>query len=71
MERNDRIAWGSPEEVRDILIGLAEALGAGTLTLNFNQGAMPHEMFVQNVQRFAKEVLPALQAHEVTAVPVA
>ena len=71
LERNDRIAWGGPEEVRDILIALAEALGAGTLTLNFNQGAMPHEMFIQNVQRFAAEVLPTLQAHEVTAVPVA
>ncbi len=59
------------EEVRDRLTALAETLGAGTLTLNFNQEAMPHELFVQNVQRFAAEVLPALQAHEVTAVPVA
>jgi alkanesulfonate monooxygenase SsuD/methylene tetrahydromethanopterin reductase-like flavin-dependent oxidoreductase (luciferase family) len=71
LERNERIAWGAPEEVRDRLIALAEALGAGTLTLNFNQGAMPHEMFIQNVQRFAAEVLPALKAHEVTTVPVA
>jgi hypothetical protein len=52
------------------LIELGESLGAGTLMLNFNQGAMPHEMFVQNVERFGKEVLPAVQAHAVTTVPI-
>jgi hypothetical protein len=30
-----------------------------------NRGAMPHEMFMQQLRWFAKEVLPALQAHEV------
>ena len=61
---------GTFEQVRDDLIDLADSLGANTLLLNFNQGALPHERFVQNLQRFAKEVLPALQAHEVTTVPV-
>jgi alkanesulfonate monooxygenase SsuD/methylene tetrahydromethanopterin reductase-like flavin-dependent oxidoreductase (luciferase family) len=70
LERSERLAWGSPEQVRDSLIELAESLGAGTLMLNFNQGAMPHEMFVQNLQRFGKEVLPAVQAHAVTSVPL-
>ncbi|MFQ6026737.1 MAG: LLM class flavin-dependent oxidoreductase, partial [Dehalococcoidia bacterium] len=70
LESNERAAWGSPEQMRDNLIELAEALGAGTLALNFNQGAMPHDMFLQNLQRFAGEVLPALQAHNITAVPV-
>jgi hypothetical protein len=51
------------------LIDLADPLGANTLLLIFNQGAWPHELFVQNWQRFAKEVLPALKAHEVTTVP--
>jgi alkanesulfonate monooxygenase SsuD/methylene tetrahydromethanopterin reductase-like flavin-dependent oxidoreductase (luciferase family) len=71
LERSERLAWGSPEQVRDSLIELAESLGAGTLMLNFNQGAMPHEMFVQNLQRFGKEVLPAVQGHAVTSVPLA
>jgi hypothetical protein len=31
---------------------------------------MPHEIFVQNLQRFGKEVLPAIQAHAATAVPL-
>jgi hypothetical protein len=29
---------------------------------------MPHEMFMQQVRRFAKEVLPALQAHQVEPI---
>jgi len=70
LERSERLAWGSPEQVRDTLIELAESLGAGTLMLNFNQGAMPHEMFVQNLERFGTEVLPAVQAHKVTIVPI-
>jgi alkanesulfonate monooxygenase SsuD/methylene tetrahydromethanopterin reductase-like flavin-dependent oxidoreductase (luciferase family) len=71
LERSERLAWGSPEQVRATLIELAESLGAGTLMLNFNQGAMPHDMFVRNLERFGTEVLPALQAHAVTAVPIA
>jgi alkanesulfonate monooxygenase SsuD/methylene tetrahydromethanopterin reductase-like flavin-dependent oxidoreductase (luciferase family) len=70
LERNERMAWGAPEQVRDTLIELADSLGAGTLMLNFNQGAMPHEMFVRNLERFGTEVLPALQAHAVTSVPM-
>ncbi|MCI0786643.1 MAG: LLM class flavin-dependent oxidoreductase [Chloroflexi bacterium] len=70
IEHNERVCWGSPEEVRDSLIELCDALGGGTLLLNFNQGAMPHDMFVHNVQRFGEEVLPAVQAHTVTKVLV-
>ena len=29
---------------------------------------MPNEMFMEQLRRFGKEVLPALQAHEVTEV---
>jgi len=39
--------------------------------IGFNRGAMPHEMFMEQIRRFAAEVLPALQAHEVRTVPVA
>ncbi|HXH10653.1 MAG TPA: hypothetical protein VNP04_12945 [Alphaproteobacteria bacterium] len=71
LERNERMAWGSPEQVCDTFIELAESLGSATVILTFNQGAMPHAMCVRNLQRFGKEVLPALQAHAVTAVPLA
>ena len=50
--------------------GLADSLGCGTFLLNFNQGAMPHDMYMQNLERFGKEVLPALQAHKVSVAPV-
>ena len=70
VQANERMAWGSPEEVTDSLIALGDALGASTITVTFNQGAMPHYMFINNVKRFAAEVLPALKGHEVTKVPV-
>ena len=64
LDANERVCWGTPEEVRDSLIELSDTLGCGTLLLNFNQGAMPHNMFMQNLERFGKEVLPAVQAHK-------
>jgi hypothetical protein len=32
---------------------------------------MPHDMFIEQIRRFAADVLPALQAHEVKRVPIA
>jgi alkanesulfonate monooxygenase SsuD/methylene tetrahydromethanopterin reductase-like flavin-dependent oxidoreductase (luciferase family) len=66
LRRNERLCWGSPAEVRDQLIGLGEALGSNVLLLQFNQGAMPHDMFVEQIRRFATDVLPAVQRHQVT-----
>ena len=56
--------------MRDKLIAEAEAVGANTMLLNFNRGAMPHAMFMEQLRRFGAEVLSALQAHPVTKVPV-
>jgi alkanesulfonate monooxygenase SsuD/methylene tetrahydromethanopterin reductase-like flavin-dependent oxidoreductase (luciferase family) len=70
VQSNERVCWGSPEEVRDALIDLADSLGGETLMLNLNQGAMPHDMYMRNVRRFGEEVLPALKAHKVTTVPL-
>jgi hypothetical protein len=39
--------------------------------LRMNTGAMPHEMFMNQIKLFAEKVLPALQAHKVTVVPAA
>ena len=71
LARSDRLCWGSPAQVTDALIKLAEALGSNTLLLQFNQGAMPHEMFVEQIRRFSDGVLPALRRHTVTKVAVA
>jgi hypothetical protein len=70
LERNQTLPWGRPEEVRDKLIAEAEGVGANTLLLNFNRGAMPHALFMEQLRRFGAEVLPALPAHPVTQVPV-
>ena len=31
---------------------------------------MPHDMFMNQIRRFAAEVLPRLQAHKVETVPL-
>ena len=68
LKRNERLCWGSPAEVRDALLGLAESLGSNVLLVQFNQGAMPHEMFLRQIERFAAEVLPDIHRHDVTKV---
>jgi alkanesulfonate monooxygenase SsuD/methylene tetrahydromethanopterin reductase-like flavin-dependent oxidoreductase (luciferase family) len=71
LARNERLCWGTPEQVREALVGLAEALGANTVLVQFNRGTMPHEMFVNQIKRFGEEVLPAVKQHEVTKVTLA
>jgi len=39
--------------------------------VSLNRGAMPQEMFIEQIRRFGRDVLPALQAHQVAAAPVA
>jgi len=63
--------WGSPDEVRDRIIDEADRTGANTVVLHLNRGAMPQEMFLEQIRRMAKDVLPALKKHQVTRVPYA
>jgi alkanesulfonate monooxygenase SsuD/methylene tetrahydromethanopterin reductase-like flavin-dependent oxidoreductase (luciferase family) len=67
----ERMPWGTPQEVADRLIALAEHAGAATVQVNFNRGAMPQDMFLEQIRRFARDVLPILQAHPITRVPAA
>jgi alkanesulfonate monooxygenase SsuD/methylene tetrahydromethanopterin reductase-like flavin-dependent oxidoreductase (luciferase family) len=67
----ENMPWGTPDEVAERIIVQAEAAGANTVQLGFNRGAMPHDMFMNQIRRFAAEVLPRLQAHEVKTVPLA
>jgi alkanesulfonate monooxygenase SsuD/methylene tetrahydromethanopterin reductase-like flavin-dependent oxidoreductase (luciferase family) len=67
----ENMPWGTPDEVAQRIIAQAEAAGANTVQLGFNRGAMPHDMFMNQIRRFAAEVLPRLQAHEVKTVPLA
>jgi len=63
--------WGTPDEVVERIISAADHAGANQITVSLNRGAMPHEMFMHQIRRLAAEVLPRLQAHQVTRVPAA
>lgn len=63
--------WGTASEVTERIIAAADAAGAGTVQISLNRGAMPQEMFLEQIRRFAREVLPALKAHQVRTVPAA
>jgi len=62
--------WGAPDEVRERIIAEAERAGANIVNVSLNRGAMPHEMFMEQIRRFGPEVLPVLKPHEVAAVPI-
>lgn len=62
----EQMAWGTADEVIERIVDAANHAGASTVLVNINRGAMPQEMFLEQIQRFGSKVLPALQAHQVT-----
>ncbi|MBO0884742.1 MAG: hypothetical protein J2P17_31295, partial [Mycobacterium sp.] len=70
-QQAENLPWGTADEIVERIISAADHAGANQVTVNLNRGAMPHEMFMHQIRRFASEVLPRLQAHEVTRVPLA
>ena len=69
--QSEHMPWGTPDEVARRIIDAAESAGANTVQVSLNRGVLPHEMFMEQIRRFAAEVLPALHAHEVARVPIA
>jgi alkanesulfonate monooxygenase SsuD/methylene tetrahydromethanopterin reductase-like flavin-dependent oxidoreductase (luciferase family) len=67
----EHMPWGTPSEVAERIIAAAEAAGANMVQIGFNRGAMPQDMFLEQIRRFARDVLPRLQAYEVQQVPAA
>ncbi len=63
--------WGTAAEVTARIIAAADEAGAGSVQLSLNRGVLPHDMFMEQIRRIARDVLPALQAHAVTRVPLA
>jgi alkanesulfonate monooxygenase SsuD/methylene tetrahydromethanopterin reductase-like flavin-dependent oxidoreductase (luciferase family) len=61
----EQLPWGTPDEVVERILAAADHAGAGTVLVNMNRGAMPQEMFMEQIQRFGTKVLPRLQAHRV------
>jgi alkanesulfonate monooxygenase SsuD/methylene tetrahydromethanopterin reductase-like flavin-dependent oxidoreductase (luciferase family) len=70
-QQAENMPWGTADEIVERILSAADHAGANQVTVNLNRGAMPHDMFLHQIRRFASEVLPRLQAHEVTRVPVA
>lgn len=62
--------WGTAEEVTERIIQTAEHAGANIVQISLNRGAMPHDMFMEQIRRFADKVLPAVQAHQIKSVPL-
>ena len=58
-------------EVTRRIIAAADSAGADNVQVSLNRGVLPHELFIEQIRRFARDVLPALQAHQVTRVPLA
>jgi hypothetical protein len=67
----ERLPWGAPQQVAERIIELADHTGANSVQIGFNRGATPQEMFLEQIRRFARDVLPTVQAHQVTRVPAA
>jgi alkanesulfonate monooxygenase SsuD/methylene tetrahydromethanopterin reductase-like flavin-dependent oxidoreductase (luciferase family) len=67
----ENLPYGTPKEVAERIIAQADAAGANMVQVGLNRVAMPHEMFIEQIRRFARDVLPILQVHEVKRVPAA
>ena len=70
-EQAQHMPMGRADEVLERIIDAANSAGANQVQLALNRGALPHEVCMAQIERFAREVLPALQAHEVKTVPAA
>jgi alkanesulfonate monooxygenase SsuD/methylene tetrahydromethanopterin reductase-like flavin-dependent oxidoreductase (luciferase family) len=67
----ETMPMGTADEVVERIIDAAESAGANQVQIAMNRGALPHDLFMAQIERFAREVLPRLQAHEVKTVPAA
>ncbi|HVB16002.1 MAG TPA: LLM class flavin-dependent oxidoreductase [Stellaceae bacterium] len=70
-EQAETMPMGTPDEVAQRIIDAADSAGANQVQLAINRGCLPHDLFMNQIERFAREVLPRLQAHEVRRVPAA
>ena len=70
-EQAEHMPLGTADEVAQRIIDAAESAGANQVQIAMNRGCLPHDLFMNQIERFAREVLPRLQAHEVKRVPAA
>ena len=62
---------GTADEVVSRIIAECNDAGASSVLLVCNRAHLPQEMFLNQVRRIGREVLPRLQAHQVRVVPYA
>ena len=62
---------GSADEIMERIVAECDEAGANTVLLVCNRGAMPYEMYLNQIRRIGAEVLPRLQKHKIKSVPFA
>lgn len=62
MIEREFVVVGSPSTVRDRLADMSRRLHVGHLMTVLQFGSMPHDLAMQNIDLFGREVLPHLQA---------
>src|SRR4029079_6011669 len=70
-EQAEHMPLGTADEVAERIIDAPESAGANQVQLAMTRGCLPHDLFMNQIERFAREVLPRLQAHEIRSVPAA
>ncbi len=60
---------GTADEIVERIIAECNDAGAGSVLLVCNRAHLPQEMFLNQIRRIGREVLPKLQAHKVLRVP--
>ncbi len=58
-EQAETMPMGTADEVAERIIAAADSAGANQVQLALNRGCLPHELFMDQIERFAREVLPA------------
>lgn len=65
----DHMPIGTADEVVERIIAECDDAGANNVLLVCNRGHIPQPMYLNQIRRIGAEVLPRLQAHQVTFVP--
>ena len=58
---NEYLVTGSVDTVKEQLLDIVKRLRVGNLMVLLHFGSMSHERAIENIDRFAQGVLPALQ----------
>jgi hypothetical protein len=71
MQELGYIVFGSAETVRQRLVEYQQRLGFGKLVSLLQFGSLPADLTRRNMERFSREVMPALRPLGVSEAPAA